>query len=99
MGDAENAQLKALNRQASSIGTPVKLMSFFYVLSIVHKRIRALGDDQAMVVYKGIYDVQHAQTYKEYVDVQQRVLSKWRVQHGFTTFADYFERQWVYSRY
>lgn len=71
-------------------------MSFFHVLYNVHKKLRSYGVQDAMTVYKGIYNMHYNGAYEKFVEVKRRVLSAWK-QKKFISFAAYFERQWIIS--
>ncbi|OWZ11219.1 hypothetical protein PHMEG_00015790 [Phytophthora megakarya] len=98
MGDAADAQFNAY-RRISPFSESKYLMCFFHVLYNVHKRTRHLQTGPAVTVVSGIIDIHCTTSHKEFCTVRERVMAQWRMESKLSTFADYFEEQWIESRF
>ncbi|EGZ29309.1 hypothetical protein PHYSODRAFT_418632, partial [Phytophthora sojae] len=98
LGDAEDAQYNALQSSPQFRGATF-LMCFFHVLYNVRKRTRQLDDAAGAMVYKGIIAMHFSASLMEFYQIRDTILAQWRKVRVLQDFANYFEKQWILSRY
>ena len=98
MGDAEDAQLNAVESVAS-FGHPKILMCFFHVLYNVRKMTRHFDGSTRKIVMRGIMQMHLSKNLHSFEETKRKVLEEWNGTEGVRDFAKYFNEQWLQGRY
>ncbi|OWZ11058.1 hypothetical protein PHMEG_00015977 [Phytophthora megakarya] len=98
MGDAEDAPYIAI-QNTPGFSQSTMQMCFFHVIYNVRKRIEHFPVDDSMVIMRFIMDIHLSGNLREFEQVRDRELYRWKDRAHLTKFIVYFEQQLLQDRY